>query len=312
MKHILTYISLFVVSLLLVACTAQEEPPTPTEEPVSELTGVIVMGDIDEDDPVSKIEEFQPIIDYIAADLADVGIGIGEVKIAPDAETMISMMEAGEVNLYYDSLYPSLLVANGADTTPLVLGWRGGEPIYHSVFFALPDSGITSVEDLNGKLVAFDDITSTSGYMMPTAHLLSNGLNPVEKGSSESAVADDEIGYVFSADDENTIEWVLSGRVDAGVVDNLTYLADIPEETRENLVIFAETESVPRRIVTISSDVDDETAELLKTILIGMDQTEEGQELLDIIKTVKFEEFEGGAESVFEPIEEMFALVQDQ
>jgi len=311
MKKLIVCISVLSAFVFLAACTAEPEP-TPTEEPEPEVTGIIVMGDIDADDPVSKIEEFQPIVDYLAENLNDAGIGIGEVKIAPDTDTMISMMQSGEIDIYYDSLYPSLIVANGADTTPLVLGWRGGEPVYNSVFFALADSGITSIEDLNGKLVAYDDIASTSGYMMPTAHLLANELNPVEKPSSESVVADDEIGYVFSEDDENTIEWVLSGRVDAGVVDNLTYMSDIPEETQENLIIFAETESVPRRIVTISPEMDEELASALTTLLIEMDQTEEGRELLDIVKTLKFEEFEGGTDSVFEPIQDMFDLVQNQ
>lgn len=315
MKPLKVY-SLLLILILVAACTAQETPtpsPEPTPEPESAQTAenVIIMGDVD-DDPVAKIEEFQPIADYLAENLADVGISAGEVAVAPDIDTMISMMESGEVNVYYDSLYPSLIVANAADTKPLVLGWRGGEPVYHSVFFALADSGITSVEDLNGKLVAYDHIVSTSGYMMPTAYLLANDFNPVEKSSFESVVADDEIGYIFSLDDENSVEWVLNGSVDAGVVDNLTYLSDIPEETRENLIIIAETEDVPRRIVTISSDIDDETAARLATTFIEMDQSEEGQALLEIIKTVKFEEFEGGADTAFEPIQDMFELIQSQ
>lgn len=318
----LKIVLLLSVLFLVAACTTEEAtpPPSPTDEPEAEAqtdandeaSGVIVFGDVDADDPVGKIEEFQPIVDYLAENLSDAGIGSGEVTIAPDVETMISLVEAGDIDLYYDSLYPSLIVANATGAKPLVLGWRGGEPVYRSVFFALPDSGITSVEDLNGKIVAYDDITSTSGYMMPTAYLLANELNPVEKRSAQSSVADDEIGYIFSGDDENTIEWVLSGRVDAGVVDNLTYLDDIPEDTRENLVIVAETEDVPRRVMMIGPDVDEETAAALAEALIAMDQSEEGLELLAIVKTAKFEEFEGGADTAFEPILEMFEIIQDQ
>lgn len=90
MKKLIVCISVLSAFVFLAACTAEPEP-TPTEEPEPEVTGIIVMGDIDADDPVSKIEEFQPIVDYLAENLNDAGIGIGEVKIAPDTDTMISM-----------------------------------------------------------------------------------------------------------------------------------------------------------------------------------------------------------------------------
>jgi len=194
-------IRLLVITLVTTACSTNNNDEVdatnpPTAEPVA--SGVIVFGDIDADDPVAKLEEFQPIADYVAANLTDYGIGVGEVKIAPDLETMISWVAAGEVNLYYDSLYPAMIVRNEANAEPLLRGWRGGEPIYHSVFFTRVDSGITTLDDLNGQLIAYDDIASTSGYMIPTAYLLSNGLNLVEKTSLESVVAEDEVGYIFS------------------------------------------------------------------------------------------------------------------
>ncbi|MDQ7034628.1 MAG: phosphate/phosphite/phosphonate ABC transporter substrate-binding protein [Anaerolineae bacterium] len=290
-KKYLAAISMIVL-LILTACTS-EEAPTLTPSPVAEVGQVIVLGDIDQDDPISKIEEFQPIIDYLADGLGEFGIGGGEVRIASDMETMIGFVNDGLVDIYYDSLFPAMIVANGTDATPLLRGWRGGEPIYHSVFFALADSGITTLEDLNGKIVAYDDVGSTSGYMIPAAYLISNGLNPVEKTSAEVAVADDEVGYVFSNDDENTIEWVLSGRVDAGVVDNLTFLKDIPEETMNSLVIIAETESVPRRVIMVSPNIEPELRDAIMQLLTDLDETEEGQALLTILKTTQFDEFPG-------------------
>jgi len=307
-----TTIVIFMFLILLVACTPQEEAaPEPTPEPVTEATNFIVLGDIDADDPVGKVQEFQPIADYLAENLSEFGIGGGEVKIAPDIETMIRWMESGEVDVYYDSLFPSMIVANGSGAQPLLRGWRGGEPIYRSVFFVLSDSGISGLEDLNGTMISYDDRVSTSGYMMPTAHLISNGLNPIEKASAQSVVADGEVGYVFSQDDENTIEWVLSGLVDVGVVDNLTYENDIPEETRESLTIIAETVDVPRRVLMIGPDIDAEMSAMIAEVFMGLDDTEEGTELLAPLKTVQFDEFPGGVDAVFDPIQEMFDLVNE-
>lgn len=308
MKH-LTFIFLFLI--ILSGCSTQEtSTPTPTLD--DELANLIVVGDIDEDDPIAKIQQFQPIASYLAQNLSDQGITGSEVRIAPDIETMIDLIGSGEIDIYYDSLYPAMIVANATGAIPLVRGWRGGEPEYHSVFFALADSGIESIEDLNGRTIAYDNPASTSGYMMPTSYLLSNDLNPVEKETTNDPVAQNEIAYIFSGDDENTIEWVLSGRVDVGVVDNLTFLADVSQETRDNLVIIARTEDVPRRVVMIAPDIDPELANALADILIAMDETEEGQALLEIVRTLQFDEFPGGTELVFEPIREMFDVISDR
>jgi len=303
---------LIIGTILAVAACAPQVTPSPTPSPKAELTGTIVLGDIDEDDPIAKIQEFQPIADYLAKNLSDFGIGRGEVKIAPDIDTMISLVKSGEVDIYYDSLYPAMIIANTTGAQPLIRGWRGGEPVYHSVFFVLKDSGISSLEDLNGKIVAYDDASSTSGYMMPTSYLISHGLNPVEKESTEAVVAKDEVGYVFSGGDENTIEWVLSGRVEIGVIDNLTFMADISETTRDSLVVIAETEEVPRRIIIVAPDIEPELASALSGILMGMDETEAGRPLLEIVNTLQFDEFPGGTDAVFDPIQKMFDIVANR
>lgn len=311
MNRILTTFVIIVTVFMVIACTPQEAA-TPTPSPEPEVTRSIVIGDIDADDPISKIQEFQPIADYLATNLSDFGITGGEVRIAPDIDTMIELVKSGEIDLYYDSLYPAMIVANATGAKPLVRGWRGGEPVYHSVFFALADSGISTLEDLNGKTIAYDDISSTSGYMMPTAYLLTNGLNPVEKESTDAEVGADEVGYVFAGGDENTIEWVLTGRVDVGIVDNLIYMSDIAEETRESLVIVAETQDVPRRVMLVGPDIEPELVTALAETFMGMEETEEGQALLEIVNTAKFDEFPGGVETLFKPIQEMFDVVTNR
>ena len=313
MKRLHFGIVVLVIALLALAACAPQEAPTavpPTPEP--EEVGVIVLGDIDQDNPIEKIKEFQPIIDYVAGQLGDFGIGKGEVRIAPDLDSMMTMIKNGEVNLFYDSLYPAMIIAEETGAEPLLRGWRGGEPVYHSVFFALADNNITDLTDLNGKMIAYDDRASTSGFMMPTSYLITNGLNPVEKDSYGSSVTDDEVGYVFSASDDNTIEWVISGLVDVGVVDNLTFLSDIPEETRDQLTIIAETQDVPRRVLMVGPDADPEMVSAVVEILVGMDDSDEGLELLDIIKTAKFDEFPDGIEAAFAPIQEMYNVIKEE
>jgi len=301
------------VLLTAAACSTTDVTPEPVdinESSGDEAEGItLTLGDIDEDDPIAKIREFQPLADYLAANLSDLNVSAGHVEITPDLASMVRAVNDGTVDIYYDSLYPAMIIAEETGAEPLLRGWRGGEPVYHSVFFAMADSGITSLDDLVGRSVAYDDPASTSGYMMPTSYMISNGLNPVVLDSAGAPVADDTVGYVFSGDDENTIEWVISGRVDAGVVDNLIFNNDIPEATREQMVVIAQTIDVPRRVLMISPHVEPEIAARIKELFEELDSTEEGQELLETLRTAQFDEFPGGVEEAFAPIREMYTVL---
>lgn len=298
------------ILFLLVACSSQQTAVTETAEPLStELTGVIVIGDIDADDPISKIERFQPVADYLAANLSEFGIGRGEVRIASDSDTMANWMESGEVDIYYDSLFPAMIVSDQSGAIPTLRRWKNGSPTYHSVFFAREDSGIETLADLEGQIIGYDEQGSTSGYLLPTAYLLTNGFSPVERLSSDASVGDNEIGYMFTNDDDNTIEWVLSGSLAAGVVDNLTYLDEIPEATRIQLVVLGETQEVARQIVLMSPTLTPEIRDAVTELLANLTETQEGLEILSSLKTDRFDTFPEGAENALETMRGFYDIV---
>lgn len=311
MTKYLTNLCLFLILFTTAACTPATTPtPEPTVEAASEdLTEMIVVGDIDADDPISKIERFLPLADYLAANLNSFGIGTGDVQIATDTNTMAEWLGSGEVHVYYDSLFPALQVSDASGAIPILRRWRDNSPTYHSVFFTLADSGVTSLDDLNGQIVGYDNATSTSGYLLPTAHLISNDYEVMEVTTANSSVDDDKVGYFFTNDDDNTIEMVLNGQLIAGVVDNLTYLDDIPEETREQLIILAETDPVPRQVVLVSPTLSEDVREALIVTMVNLTESEEGLAILDELKTDRFDEFEEGAEAALESFRPYYDIV---
>lgn len=81
---------------------------------------------------------------------------------------------------------------------------------YHSIGFARADSGITSLEDMKGKVFAFGDPNSTSGFLIPSVEI------PEAVGASMES--GDYFGEVrFVGGHEQTIVAVNNGDVDAGV-----------------------------------------------------------------------------------------------
>jgi phosphonate transport system substrate-binding protein len=82
-----------------------------------------------------------------------------------------------------------------------------GSTGYYSIGFARRDSGITSIDDARGKIFAFGEPNSTSGYLVPGAELMEE-YGPLE----------DFFGEVkFSGGHEQTIIGVANGDFAAGV-----------------------------------------------------------------------------------------------
>ena len=81
---------------------------------------------------------------------------------------------------------------------------------YHSIGFARRESGIGSLEDMQGKVFGFGDPNSTSGYLIPSIEI------PEETGSTMES--DDYFGEVtFTGGHEQTIVAVFNGDIDGGV-----------------------------------------------------------------------------------------------
>ncbi|MBU2982242.1 phosphonate ABC transporter substrate-binding protein [Lentibacter algarum] len=81
---------------------------------------------------------------------------------------------------------------------------------YHSIGFARTESGIESLEDMKGKVFAFGDPNSTSGFLIPSVE--------IPKAIGATMESGDYFGEVrFVGGHEQTIVAVANGDVDAGV-----------------------------------------------------------------------------------------------
>lgn len=79
---------------------------------------------------------------------------------------------------------------------------------YHSIGFARKDSGIDSLDDMQGKVMGFGDPNSGSGYLIPS----------IELPQVTGAPLDEYFGEVkMTGGHEQTIVAVSNGDVDAGV-----------------------------------------------------------------------------------------------
>ena len=268
-------------------------PGSPDALGTPAVGGALVIGTTAVD-PAKTVQVFQPLADYLAGKLTAYGIGTGEVKVTPDPETIAGLMKTGKVDLFIASPWPALIASDTSGGQPILRRWKGGIADYYTMFITRSTSGITDLAALRGQMVGFEDPYSTSGYFLPRVYLTQAGLHPVEKPSADAPVAPNEVGYVFSQDNDNTVQWVLDGKVPAGAIDNQVYAA-IPDASRAQLRVLARTEAVPRHLVLARPGLNPDLLAALEHELKNMDQTAEGQAVLrSFEKTTKFDDFPAG------------------
>lgn len=253
------------------------------------LAKTITVGSVG-DDAAEEIKKFLPLAKYLAKQLRSEEYDQGKVVVARTISEMATFLREGKADLYIDSPFPVVAVSRLSGSKFLLLRLKRGLSEYHSVIFVRKDSRIDQLQRLNGKMIAFKEPFSSSGYFVPKMVLVQQGFKLVPKRDAADPVGRREVGYVFSGDEENTVMWVLRGKVSAGVTDNQRYVEKVGS-SQESLKIIYETFSFPRHVLSVRGDMPPAIVERIKDVLLKMHQSEEGKKALeDFEKTTRFDE----------------------
>lgn len=252
-----------------------------------------------------EIETFRPLTEYLRPRLGAAGIRDVKIAVVTNPRDMARRLAAGEIDIYIDSPFIVAQMSREAGAKPFLRRWKKGVAEYHTLFVAREDSGIRSLDDLRGRVIAFDDPQSSSGHLLPRAMLLERGYRLIEVSDPAAQVPPDAIGYVFSMDDVNTMFWVDHGRVAAGVT-SPDFLRLYQKKRNDKLAVIDRSMDMPRQVVAHRADLDPAVVAELERVLMTMGESDEGRQALkEFQKTKQFDRFPGGVEATFAPIHAM-------
>lgn len=144
---------------------------------------------------------------------AEEALGVPVRLFTPaDYNGVIQGMLGGTIDMAWlgASSYAAIHIADPDAASPVLVKTNlDGSFNYFSIGFTRADSGITSLDDMQGKTFAFADVNSTSGYLVPLVELPNQGY-PMVEGEFFGRV-------VFSGGHEQSIIGVSNGDFDAAV-----------------------------------------------------------------------------------------------
>ena len=157
-------------------------------------------------------------------------------------------------------------------------GVRYGEAYYLGQLVTHAESGIKTIDDFNGKKIAYTSPTSASGYLFPAAMLARQGIEPGET--------------MFAGTHDEVVRKVYNGEVDAGATyheaESMTgeirdararVLKQYPD-VAEKVVIVEKTDFIPNDPVCFRQNMSEALRQQIIEALFRFSGTREGKDVL--------------------------------
>jgi phosphonate transport system substrate-binding protein len=202
--------------------------------------------------------------------------------IATDYTALIEALRAGRIDFAFLPPFSYVKAEELADAQVLMKSVRKGQAYFFSAIIVRADKGYKTIADLKGKNIAWVDPSSSSGFIVPKASLITKGKVDPDKHFAKQVYAGSHDALVLS---------VLNGTVDAGA----TFSNDAKgedgawtqflksDEDRKKIRVVYVTDPIPgdtmattKKFIAANKELVDKTTKLLAE----MGKNDEGKAIL--------------------------------
>ncbi|MDB1708399.1 phosphate/phosphite/phosphonate ABC transporter substrate-binding protein [Enterococcus entomosocium] len=233
------------------AAETLEAKAKPLEQLLSDELGIPVT--------VSVSTDYNTIVEAMASKQVDVGF------LPPNAYVLAN--EQSNVKVLLQAQRYGIKQPGGESTDELVDSYR-------SMIVVKSGSDIKELEDLKGKTIATQDVTSSAGYVWPVAEMKKAGID-----------INTDVTTVQVKGHDHAVLSVLNGDVDAAFVfedARNTVKNDYPEIMDEVEPMYF-TEPIPNDTISVRSDMSEEWDKKIQDAFIAIGKDEEGKQIISDI-----------------------------
>ncbi|MDG5786819.1 phosphate/phosphite/phosphonate ABC transporter substrate-binding protein [Evansella sp. AB-P1] len=290
MKKIMTTLFSSVLALSLVACgTADGNNNDETASGDGNTNDVNNNNDaVEEDYPDELVMGFVPsqdsanIADTIAplAERLEAELGIPVTgRVMTNYTATVEAMGNNQVQIGFLPPLGYVLATERYDHIEAVLkSIRHGSSTYKAQYTVRADSDIESLEDLEGKIWALADLTSTSGYLFPAAQMMN------EFGFESEQDLHSFFGNIMTVGGhDNALITVLEGDADVATTfdDARTSITDDYPEAMEELRVLGYTDEIPNDTISLTTNLPQSLFDRIIEVFLSFNDDEEMLEIMD-------------------------------
>ncbi len=249
----------------------------------------LLIGLIPEQNIFKQFERYLPLASYLDK---KTGIKVKFTILSKYGDIIDRFTQRGLAGAFFGDLTGAIAIKKLAvepAVTPINVY---GSSTSYGFIIVRKDSGISGVEDMRGKIMAFVDKASVAGYLFPIVYLKKQGVKDYKTFFSE---------YYFTGGFDASLYDVVDGRADIGCVKN-TVLNEIirkdPSVIKE-IKIIAQSPSMPTNVLCLSKTLSPEIKSKIINALLDMENDPFGE---NILKKMKFKRFIRAYEDNFLPV----------
>ena len=267
-RRLLLLISMVAVLVFaLAACGG--EPGLGTEE------NPIVMSFV----PSGDTQDIIASGDTLAQMLSERTDLVVKANVGTDFSSVREAMCADQAHIGWLNTFNYVLANEQCGVDAALATSRFGATTYAGQIIVRADSGITTLEDLKGKVMCWVDPASTSGYIIPRIMLAAEGVDP-DTAFSQT---------IEAGSHNNVVTQVYNGDCDAGATfaDARTGIEEEFPDVLEQVVALATTADIPNDSVSFIQEFPEEMRAEVVAALMDIAASPEGQEALNTLYNIE-------------------------
>ncbi|MEA3321895.1 MAG: phosphate/phosphite/phosphonate ABC transporter substrate-binding protein [Bacillota bacterium] len=307
------FLSIFLVAILaisLAACGSNNSSGDNTNSNSDSATGgeqitpeKIVMGFVPSQESDTIADTVEPLADRLGEEL---GIEV-EGRVMTDYTALIEAMGSNEVHVGFIPAFGYVLANEQYGAEVILKSIRYGSGTYKAQYIVRADSGIESFADLEGKIWAYPDAASTSGFLFPASQLMDEFdiasaqdlqtnffSDTVQSGAHDTAAI---AVYEGDADVATTFEDVRTGLEEE--------YPDIMEKTK----VIGYTDEIPNDTISVTKELDDELVQKIKDTFLSFN---EDKDMIEIMNEVySWDEISEATDEEYKIVKETYEKFKD-
>jgi phosphonate transport system substrate-binding protein len=238
----------------------------------------LLIGLIPEQNIFKQIERYKPLAGYLSE---KTGITVRLTILSRYGDIIDRFVQRGLDGAFLGDLTGALAIEK-LYIEPVVRPVNlDGSTYSYGYIIVRNDSGIKTVPDMKGKVIAFVDRATVTGYLFPLSYFRSHGVENLKDFFSE---------VYFTGSHDSSAHAVLDGRADIGCIKNTIYnnLISRDPKIKSELRIIAKSPPMPESTLCLRKDLPADTREMIKKVLLTMDRNEEGRKILAKLQVRRF------------------------
>jgi len=284
---------LFVV-IVLAGCSPEEVHTKHPKEAKSAFSRTFTIAILPDENVFSQKRRYRPLATYLSERL---GMEV-KTKVLDSYSAVYSEMLTHKVDAAFFGSLSYLVLSHNIKLEPMVRPVRkDGTSTYRGVIFALRGKGISeNCDTWRGKRIALVGKSTTSGYLFPRWYLQNRGVKRFEGYFSK---------IIYAGSHDAAILAVLRNEADIGCSTDRTYnlFLDGDPFAGRRLVVLATSAPFPSNSLALRTGGLDPAIEVqMKEYLLGLENTEEGRNVLASLRISRFTETRADD---YEPVREM-------